>query len=169
MGHDRWSYEGLLPYFRKTEHHHDPNADPQQHGFNGPIHTDRASSRTYGLTEIMKKAWVAIGVESNDDHNGGNNKGMSPHVENWHEGRRQPAGKAYGLEGVHVIVNEVVRRVILEDSGHGQTAVGAELLSGEVLRATKEIIVCCGAIRTPQLLLLSGIGPTSELSKHGIP
>ncbi|KAL8702859.1 MAG: hypothetical protein Q9201_003972 [Fulgogasparrea decipioides] len=168
---ERWSYEGFLPYFRRTETHHDPQADPHQHGFDGPIHSTPALSRTYPLTERLKEAYLKIGVKPIHDHNGGDNKGMAPHVENWHKGKRQPAGKAYGLEGVKVMTNTTVKRIILEDgqSSSSRRAKGVELTSGQTLDASKEVIVSCGAFRSPQLLMLSGIGPTDELEKHSIP
>ena len=165
----RWTYDGLLPYFRKTENHHDAQADPYQHGFDGPIHSTPALDRTYPLTKQLKEAYLKIGVNLISDHNGGDNKGMAPHVENWHNGKRQPAGKAYGLEGVQVLTNTTVKRIILQDNPEGsKKATSVELTSGQILK-TKEVIVCCGALRTPQLLMLSGIGPADELKKHHIP
>lgn len=166
----RWSYDGLLPYFRKTENHHDPQADPHQHGFHGHIHSTPALSRTYPLTKQLKEAYLKIGVKPIPDHNGGDNKGMAPHIENWHNGKRQPAGKAYGLKGVEVLTNTTVKRIILQGSSASSKKVtGVELTSGQVLKANEEVIVCCGALRTPQLLMLSGIGPADELRKHDIP
>ena len=165
----RWTYDGLLPYFRKTETHHDPNADPHQHGFDGPIHSTPASTRTYPLTAQLKEAYLHVGVKPIPDHNAGDNKGMAPYVENWYKGKRQPAGKAYGLKGVDVI-HVTAKRVIFDVSPGGKPkATGVELVSGETITAKKEVIVSCGAIRTPQMLMLSGIGPPSELQKHRIP
>lgn len=168
--HDkRWTYDGLLPYFRKTETHHDPQADPHQHGFDGPIHSSPALGRTYPLTKQLKEAYVKIGVKPIRDHNSGDNKGMAPRVENWYKGKRQPAGKAYGLKGVEVINKKTVTKVILEDGPNNiKKATGIELTSGETLKANREVIVCCGTIRTPQLLMLSGIGSADELKKHNI-
>ena len=167
---ERWTYDGLLSYFRKTESHHDPQADPHQHGFNGPIHSTPALSRTYPLTRQLKEAYLKIGVKPISDHNGGDNKGMAPHVENWHKGKRQPAGKAYGLKDVEVLTNTTVKRIVLQDDpGNLRKVTGIELTSGQILAASKEVIVCCGALRTPQLLMLSGIGPADELKKHHIP
>jgi len=166
----RWSYDGLLPYFRKSESHHDSQADPHQHGFDGPIHSTSALGRTYPLTDQLKKAYLNIGVKPTFDHNGGDNKGMAPHIENWYEGKRQPAGKAYGLKGVEVLTNMTVKKIILEDSPKNvKKATGVELTSGRILKANKEVIVCCGALRTPQLLMLSGLGPADQLKKHSIP
>ena len=165
VGDDRWSYEGMLPWFRKNESHHDPKSvDQRQHGFEGPIRTT-ASARKYPLKEILRKAFLkGTDLPENPDANGGNPIGIAPYTENWRDGVRQPAGKAYGLKGVTVLTNSTVRRIILEE-GHAK---GAELVNGRIIMADREVIVSCGAIRTPQLLMLSGIGPASELSKHGI-
>jgi choline dehydrogenase-like flavoprotein len=164
VGDKRWSYEGMLPYFRRTETHHDPNADPQQHGFDGPIHTT-ASARKYPLKELMRSAFLeGTDLAFNPDANSGNPIGIAPYTENWHNGKRQPSGFAYGLKGVDLILNAPVKRVILQ----GTLAKGAELVDGRTIMANREIIVCCGAIRTPQTLMLSGIGPAEELAKHGI-
>ena len=166
----RWSYDGLLPYFRKTENHHDPHADPHQHGFHGCISSTAALDRTYPLTAQLKEAYQHVGVKLSSDHNGGDNKGMAPHIENWYQGKRQPAGKAYGLGGVDILTGTTVKRILLDNS-HAipPKAYAVELTSGRTLTANKEVIITCGAIRTPQLLMLSGIGPPAELEKHGIP
>lgn len=161
----RWSYEGLLPYFRRTETHHYPEGvDPRQHGFEGPIHTT-ATERKYPLQQLLHKAFVkGTALPDITDANGGNPIGIAPYTENWYQGKRQPAGKAYGLNGVDVITGSRIRRVILED---GVTK-GAEFEDGRKILAQREVIVSCGALRTPQLLMLSGIGSAEELSEHGI-
>lgn len=162
----RWSYKGMLPYFRRTETHHDPTSvHTQQHGFDGPIHTT-ASARKYPLREKLHSAFIkGTGLPATTDANGGNPIGIAPYTENWHpNGKRQPAGKAYGLNGVDILTNSLVRRVILE----GNTAKGVELADGRTITVRREVIISCGSIRTPQLLMLSGIGPEAELSKHDI-
>ena len=103
------------------------------------------------------------------DHNGGANNGMAPNVENWYKGKRQPAGMAYDMARVDVLTNTMARRVIIENTIESRKrAMGVELASGEIIKASKEVIICCGAIRSPQLLMLSGVGPTDKLHKHGI-
>jgi choline dehydrogenase-like flavoprotein len=66
VGDPRWSYNGMLPYFRKTEHHYDPQGDPTQHGFEGPIHTASISgsspNRKYPLREPLLAAWEKVGI-----------------------------------------------------------------------------------------------------------
>ena len=164
VGDDRWSYRSLLPYFKKSEHwHNEGDDDTAQHGFSGPIHTS-SGGRDYPLREPIREALLSTGLEFNPDMNSGNPNGVAQLVENWHKASRQHAALCYRLEGVHVMTNTVVERIRLENG----KAQGVELLNGEVLTASKEIIISCGAIRTPQLLMLSGIGPHSELVKHNI-
>lgn len=92
---------------------------------------------------------------------------MAPHIENWHNGKRQPAGKAYGLQGVEVLIDTTVRKVILQDNPAGfKQATGVKLTSGHILKASREVSVCYGALRTAQLLILSGINPADELKKN---
>lgn len=163
VGDPRWSYAGLLPYFKKSEHWHDDQADATQHGFSGPIHTS-SGGRDYALREPVKEALLSTGLRLNPDMNGGDPNGVAPLVENWHQASRQHAAICYDLEGVHVRTDTIVQRIVFE----GNRAIGVELLDGERLIASKEVIVSCGALRTPQLLMLSGIGPHPELSKHHI-
>lgn len=179
MGDEGWGYEGLLPYFRRTETHFEVGDDggaaqqQQQHGFSGPVRTASVSSssegRKYPLREALRDAWKRIGVEEIGDGNSGEPRGLAELVENWHEGRRQLASEVYSLDGVEVLTNTVVECLIIEEIGGAKVVKGVELANGERIMASKEVIVCAGAYRTPQILMLSGIGPRDELEKHGIP
>ncbi|KAH7384203.1 putative glucose dehydrogenase [Phaeosphaeria sp. MPI-PUGE-AT-0046c] len=168
VGDERWSYNGLLPYFRRTETHHDANADPEQHGFEGPIHTASVSTsgREYPLREKILKLWTYLGLERNADANNGHPQGIAELVENWKDGKRQVASNAYPLEGVKVLTNKLVQRIIVEDG----VATGVELTDGEVHTIANggQVVVSAGAYRTPQVLQLSGIGNLADLAKHGI-
>jgi choline dehydrogenase-like flavoprotein len=170
----RWSYEGLLPYFRRTEHHFDEEGDRAQHGFEGPIYTASISSshpeRKYPLRESIKEAWLKLGYKGIEDGNSGKPLGVSECVENWKDGKRQLASRAYDLEGVEILTDSTVAKVIFEDSkdGEGNVATGVRLVDGRTVGAKKEVILSAGAYRTPHLLMLSGIGDREELSRHGI-
>ncbi|SPO04170.1 related to choline dehydrogenase and related flavoproteins [Cephalotrichum gorgonifer] len=192
IGDARWGYDGLLKYFRRTERHlggvrsegqdqgmeKDETQDlVEEHGYEGPITTAGIYSvsplRKYGLREPLREAWEASGVPVNPHTNGGKTLGLHSIVENWRDGKRQVASDAYGLKNhanVTIVTGQIVTRILVADDGNGgNKAVGAETADGTVYRASKEVIVACGAYRTPQLLLLSGIGPAAELSRHGIP
>ena len=163
VGDSRWSYSGLLPYFKRSEHWHNDKDDTAQHGFSGPIHTS-SGGRDYALGEPVKEALLSTGLKLNPDMNSGDPNGVAQLVENWYEASRQHAAICYKLKGVHVVTNTIVERIIFEDN----KATGVELTDGQRLMASKEVIVSCGALRTPQLLMLSGIGPMSELSRFNI-
>lgn len=167
-GDERWTYERMMPYFNRSEHHHDPDADSRLHGFDGPIHT--VSGRQYPLRDTVYDAFHAAGYKDNPDANSGNPLGLAKYTENWHKATRQPAGTAYPLTGVEVMTDITVRKITFKDhpTTGNRLAIGIELLSGRQIHARKEVIVSCGAHRTPQLLMLSGIGPEDELAKHGI-
>lgn len=167
-GDNRWTYQRMMLYFNRSEHHHDPDADKKFHGFDGPIHT--VSGRQYPLRDTVYNAFHAAGHKDNPDANSGNPLGLAKYTENWHKAIRQPAGTAYPLKGVEVMTNTTVRKINLKDhfATGNMLATGIELLSGRQIHARKEVILSCGAHRTPQLLMLSGIGPEDELAKHGI-
>ena len=166
---DRWTYERMMPYFNRCEHHHDPDANPNLHGFDGPIHS--ISGRRYPLRDSVYNAFRAAGLQDNPDANSGRPLGLAKYTENWYKSVRQPSGTVYPLEGVKVMTNTAVRKITLKDHpvpGH-MLATGVELLSGQQITARKEVIVSCGAYRSPQLLMLSGIGDETKLAKHCIP
>lgn len=174
VGDARWSYQSLLPFFKKSEHHFDASSDPQQHGFEGPIHYVSVSGsdpeRQYRLRKPVHAAWTELGVKHNPDTNNGCLAGISEIEENWHNGLRQPSHQAYGLKGVQILAETMVHRVLFSTNTEGKhAALGVELVGGSQISARKGVILSTGAHRTPQLLMLSGIGPADELSKHNIP
>lgn len=175
VGDKSWSYEGLLPYFKKNETHFDPNADQTVHGVAGPIHNVSVSAsspdRKYPLKEPLRAAWERLGVKPIQDINAGSPLGLGELVESWRGGQRQIASEAYGisnLPGVTIMTEMMVQRVLIEDEEGKKVARGVEVVEGQIFHATMEVIVSAGAYRTPQVLMLSGVGPREELAKHGI-
>ena len=175
VGDKRWSYEGLLKYFRKSERHWDSSGsvNPKQHGFEGPIYTTSVSAsdegRRYPLREPLRRAWEQLGMKFNEDGNAGEPLGFSECVENWRDGKRQCAREAYGLDGVEILLEANVHRVLVKDKEGKKRAVGVELVGGQRIMATKEVILSAGAIGSPKMLMLSGIGPVADLKRHSIP
>jgi choline dehydrogenase-like flavoprotein len=174
VGDSRWSYAGMLPYFRKTEHHHDPQGDPNQHGFEGPIYTASISSsspnRKYPLREPLLAAWENVGVHRVQDGNSGSQLGISEMIENWRDGKRQMVRNAYDLSGIQILTDSLVWRIVVEKRDGEQVATGVQLAdgTGKIITVKKEVILSAGVYRTPQILMLSGIGSKEELSRHGI-
>ena len=170
----RWSYNSMLPFFKKSENHFNPDSDQQQHGFTGPMHYASVSAsdpkRKYPLREPIRAAWTELGVKYNPDTNSGTLLGLSEVVENWHDGLRQAAHQAYSLEGVQILTNTMVHRILFAtDSETKPLTYAVQLEDNTQISVRKEVIVSAGAHRTPQLLMLSGIGPAEQLSRHGIP
>jgi choline dehydrogenase-like flavoprotein len=166
VGDERWDYAHLLKYFRKVQHHHDSAADPEVYGFDGPMYTT-AGDRYYPLRDPLETALRESGLKYNADANGGSPFGFSLLSENWRDGKRQPASLAYDLSKAKIFTEVVVKRIVFDVST--KVASGIELLDGRVFHASKEVLICCGSIRTPQLLMLSGIGPVDHLSALSIP
>ncbi|KAI1459876.1 GMC oxidoreductase [Annulohypoxylon moriforme] len=169
VGDRRWSYEGQLPYFKKTERWYSTeNSD--DHGYDGAMHIEAPSStgRIYPLAEITMQSWNDIGVKNirGCDMNAGDNIGLGDLNENRHKGARQIAPFAYPLDKVTVLTDTLVESVII-DKGSETKATGVRLANGTEIHS-KEVIISTGAYRTPQVLMLSGIGPKETLEKHEI-
>ncbi|GAA90989.1 GMC oxidoreductase [Aspergillus luchuensis CBS 106.47] len=171
VGDSRWSYQGLLPYFRKLEHHFDPSADPEVHGFGGSIKTESVSStgRRYPLRQMVQEAWNSVGVKYNPDINSGSPFGLADVVENRENGMRQMSSSVYTLD-VEIMTETLVKRVLVEERGSQKVAIGVVLEDKDEsqIMARQEVIIAAGAYRTPQLMMLSGIGPAEELRAYGI-
>ena len=78
------------------------------------------------------------------------------------------ASSIYPLHGVQVMLSTLVERILIEKLNSKETAVGIELTNGRQCYAKREVIVSTGALRMPQLLMLSGIGPATELTRYGV-
>lgn len=168
--HDpRWSYAGQLEYFKKTERwYNNENAD--QHGHDGKLYIESpiSTNRVYPLASIAEKAWSEMGIETlpGADMNAGNNLGVGQLNENRHNGERQVAPLVYSLEGVTVLTDTRVGSILLSEDD-GIKATGVRLADGTEFHGA-QVIVSAGAYRTPQILMLSGLGPKETLEKHDI-
>ncbi|KAL2782834.1 hypothetical protein BJX66DRAFT_345483 [Aspergillus keveii] len=177
VGNEGWSYKGLLPYFRKIETWVDAKGDEagDTHGIDGRIYNGFVSGshveRKYPLREPLKRAWERVGVKSIADMNSGSPVGLGELVENWREGKRQIASEVFEIwnrANVTILTETMVQKVLVEEEGGKKVARGVQLVGGDIFHVEKEVIISAGAYRTPQVLMLSGIGPRDELHKHGI-
>lgn len=170
----RWSYDGLLPYLRGTEHMWDDSLNPDQHGQDGPlfIQSIKSTNRTYPSWPYELASWRELGYTDSPglDGNAGDPNGISMQQENRNDGKRQIAAAVYPLDGINVLLETTVASLVIERHGDGAddlVATGIELSNGTVISG-REIILSAGGIHSPQLLKLSGIGPADELQTHGI-
>jgi choline dehydrogenase len=168
-GLEHWSYAHCLPYFRRSETRL-AGADAY-HGGDGPLYVTTGTMRN-PLYRAFIDAGCQAGYARSDDLNGYRQEGLGPMDRTTWRGRRWSAAMAY-LRPVRARPNLqleprcLVTRIVLE----GHRAVGVEVVRGgraARLRARREVIVCGGAINSPQLLQLSGIGAADPLAKLGI-
>jgi choline dehydrogenase len=171
LGNDEWSYEKVLPYFRASEHDLDFPDDPC-HGSDGPMPVRRRQAEPWpDLQRTFHDACLAEGFGITADKNGLKPAGVGVIPSNNLDGVRMSVAMTY-LNPVRHQLNltvrgqALVRRVVIE----GGRATGVEAESGgQAFRVEAgKVVLCAGAIRSPQLLMLSGIGPADHLRQFGI-
>ena len=163
-----WSFAETLPYFKRAEHF-EKGADAF-HGGAGPLHVSLARSPN-PLFNAFIRAGIEAGFRENADFNGAAQEGFGRYQLNIHKGQRWSAASAYlrpalGRRNLTIASHARATRVILE----GTKARGVEYAQeGQAHHAEgREIILCGGAVNTPQLLLLSGIGDPAQLARWDI-
>ena len=171
LGNDEWSYERVLPYFRKIETDVDRQGD--HHGSDGPIFVHHSNPEAWDEAQrAFFNACRASGFEATDDHNHPDSTGVGPGVTNNHNGVRFSTALGYLDQARHrlnltVRPNCRVRRIVFD----GTRVTGLQVESGgDVLAVEAEqVILSAGAVGSPHLLMLSGVGPAGQLERVGIP
>src|SRR5918992_4816006 len=164
MGLDGWGYDDVLPYFKRSEDNERLN--DAYHAQGGPLGVSDSRAMT-PCVDVMIEAAKAFGLASNDDFNGATQEGVGRAQSTTRDGRRSSASAAFlrpamQRPNLDVITNAHALRLLFE----GRRAVGVEYErfgAVEQARADGEVIVSAGAYATPQLLMLSGIGPAEDL------
>jgi len=161
-----WSYAEVLPYFKRAE-------DNQRfadlyHGYGGPLGVS-APVNPLPVSEAFLRAAQELGIPYNPDFNGRYQAGIGHYQVTVRDARRSSAATAYLKPIRHrpnltVRRDAIVRRIVVE----GGRAIGVELADG-ILRAEREVLLTAGAIGSPRLLMLSGIGPADHLRSVGLP
>ncbi len=170
MGLSGWSYEEVLPAFRRSEGH--VERDGTYHGTGGELTVCRARG-TNPLFDAFVQAGRQAGHPLNDDFNGAEQEGVGRYDFTIRRGRRCSASAAFlspirQRRNLAILTDSLVRRVIVEAG----RATGIEVAQGgetRALRAAREVILCAGTVNSPQLLMLSGIGTGDDLRRHDIP
>ena len=162
-----WSYREVLPYFCKSEHNED-FGDTIYHGSGGPMNV-RSVRGPNPLNQSFFDALAGLGYPARRDLNGEDSEGTSLRQLSIRGGTRETTARALlypamGRRNLTVLTGLHVTRVVLE----GHRAVG--VAAGErTIRARREVVLTAGAIQSPQLLLLSGIGDSEHLADVGVP
>ncbi|MFC0283298.1 choline dehydrogenase [Camelimonas abortus] len=169
MGNEGWSFAEVLPYFRRAESNQ--NGASAFHGGDGPLGVSNPPG-TNVLFDAFVQAGLQAGHPRTDDFNGPRQEGMGYYQLTIRDNRRCSAAVAYlkpalGRPNLRVEVNALTSRVLFE----GRRATGVEYAQGGKTvraRAGREVILCGGAVNTPQVLMLSGIGDGEYLRGFGI-
>ena len=176
LGADGWSYQSNLKYFIKSERNHvDSIRRSPYHGTKGPVDVNLPRYKPK-LGVIFNEAGRMMGYRSRIDHNGPSAVGFAIPQSTMNEGRRISAATAYldpiigKRRNLRVITYTTVTRINLNDQNH---ATGVRLFSAKrngyyTVHARKEVILSAGAISSPKLLMLSGIGDCDHLERVGI-
>jgi choline dehydrogenase len=170
MGCEGWSFADVLPYFKRAEHNE--NGGDDFHGSDGPLRVSNGRS-----VNPLFRAYVQAGIEAGHkqtrDFNGAQQEGFGPYQLTIRDGKRWSAAKAYLHDAIKrpnltVASHAQVSRILFE----GKRATGVEYIQKKQtvkIGATREVLLCGGAVNTPQVLQLSGIGDAETLRRFDIP
>jgi choline dehydrogenase len=164
-----WGWDDVLPLFRRAEDHE--LGASVYHGTDGPIPVTTAPDFS-----VLSLAFITAGVEEgldlNRDFNGARRDGVGPLYSNIRNGERVSAARGYlhpvlHRAGLTVLTGATARRVVIQD----RAVTGVEYTDAEGRQHTAQsasVVLCAGTLRTPHLLMLSGVGPADELAAQGI-
>ena len=169
LGLSNWNYESVLPYFKKSESIE--GLDTEYRNTDGPLKLSRTENGNI-LSKIYLEAAAEAGYEINNDMNGYKQEGFGLMDTTIFDGKRQSTSVTYlhpikQRQNLTLITNIQVSKIIIENS----SAIGVEIKNKDELEkifAEKEVLLSAGAINSPQILMLSGVGPEEELKNHGI-
>jgi choline dehydrogenase len=165
-----WSYAELLPYFKRAERHERGGDD--YHGSDGPLRVSTPGKALPPLQRAFIEAGIQAGYPYTSDANGHQQEGFGPMDRTTHAGRRWSTARGYlsqaeARPNLTVVSGALALKARLE----GHRAIGVDYARGsavETARAEREVILCGGAINSPQLLQLSGIGAPDHLQSIGV-
>ncbi|AUD02269.1 GMC family oxidoreductase [Spirosoma pollinicola] len=175
LGNEGWGYKDVLPYFIRSEHNEQyDRLDPVYHGNFGPLNVTYATRFQTPLAGAFVNACTQAGIRLNADYNGAEQEGTGFFQFTIKNGQRHSAATAFLLPALKrpnlkVITQAHTTQILIQND----RARGVDFITGknQTQRATarKEVILSAGAFQSPQLLMLSGVGPADALRSVGIP
>jgi choline dehydrogenase len=170
LGNTGWSFDDVLPYFKRSEHQ--TRGADAFHGTGGPLCVSDVPDR-HPICEAFIDAAMSLGFPRNDDFNGAGQDGVGYHQTTTKNGRRCSTAVGYlrpamNRSNLRVITNALTEKITFD----GRRATGVVFrLDGQTrtARAASEVVLCGGAVNSPQLLMLSGVGQAEHLVARGVP
>ncbi|XP_053645777.1 glucose dehydrogenase [FAD, quinone]-like isoform X2 [Cherax quadricarinatus] len=173
QGNTGWSYDQIFPFFKLSEDNVDPNANHKYHGVGG-FQTVGPAPWTTPLAQAFLDAGEELGYDARDINAERQTGFMTPHGL-IRRGARCSNAKAFlrpvrRRPNLHVALNTMALKLLIDGTTNRTLGVSLDqpTKKGAVVLVRREVVVCAGAINTPQLLMLSGIGPARHLSQHNI-
>jgi len=172
MGLSGWSYRDVLPYFKRSENF-EGGAD-DWHGGEGPLKVSKAASPN-PIYKATVEAGRQAGHPITNDFNGYQQEGWGPYQLTVHDGQRWSAARAYlhpalSRPNLTCVTGARTSRIVVENGrATGVEYIDAKTNKKQVVQADKEVLLCAGAVQSPHILQLSGIGDPEELGKFGVP
>ena len=171
LGCEGWNWNNVLPYFRKSEGN--VRGSDAFHGADGPL-TVSDPRHLNALTPVFLEAANQAGFEATGDFNGARQKGFGLYQTTTREGSRCSSAVAYlrparKRPNLKIITKATASRIVFEDGRASAVVYAVAGKGGFCEAASREVILCGGSINSPQLLMLSGVGPAAHLHQHGIP
>jgi choline dehydrogenase len=164
-----WSYADVLPSFKRFEDWED--GATALRGAGGPVKVTRQKDLTPASQAFIEALAATAGIKKTDDYNGEAQEGVGVCQQNASGGLRYSTSVGYldghGLPNLAVTTGALITRIVIEQG----RATGVEVVTQagpSTIRATREVILCAGVYGSPQLLMLSGVGPAEHLRQHGI-
>jgi len=168
-----WGFDDVLPYFKKSEGNSDAGADPAFHGADGPLSVEALKDPS-PMDAVFVDAAAQLQIRPNTDFNGASQEGVGVYQVTQAGGFRMSTARAF-LKGARKRLNlTILTEAIVRDLDIEGAFVSAINLAHPVegvsrVKAMREVVLCAGAIGSPELLLKSGIGPAAQLREAGIP
>ena len=171
LGNQGWSYQDVLPYFRKSEYNEDIRNE--YHGASGELQVGFAKGFKTAFADAFIEACAENGLERNDDYNGARQEGAGRFQFTIKNGQRHSAAAAFlrpamQRKNLTVITHALAHRIVLDQGRASGVEVAVKGGTPQYFKASREVILAAGAFASPQLLLLSGIGDSETLKEHGI-
>ena len=170
LGNEGWSYDEVMPYFKRSEKNE--NGPSDFHGGDGELGVSNPVFKNNPLHQAFLDAGVEAGYPYNEDLNGANQEGFGPAQQTIWNGKRESTGQSFikpikNRKNLVITTHSVSNKLIFK----GSTCVGIEYIKNKKIHsayAECEVLICGGAINSPQLLQLSGIGKGDYIKKWGL-
>lgn len=171
LGNAGWSYEDVLPYFKKSEKNEDFN--DAYHSTEGELNVGFAKRFKTPFAEAFIESCVNAGFKRNADYNGATQEGAGFFQFSIKNGKRESAVTAFinpikARKNLTILLNTFTNRILIENDRATGIEIADKNGSISIVKARKEVILSAGAFASPQLLMLSGIGDAEKLKQHGI-